>query len=278
MCRNISDETGITIDGQIVGSTDKATKQLLAISNRLAREIADAFSWPSLQKQHSITLVDGQSTYEMPADLNWAYHETFWNRDEQWPLYGPYSPQERQFLLSGIISRYPYQRYTIRGATDQVFEIDPEPTSTDDGSIIVFEYQSLRPITPRRWVTGQQVTIGDYTEYNGNYYQATTSGTTDSTAPVHTTGVVTDGGVNWEHYAGAYATFRADTDCPVVNPKVFEQGVLERFSERHGVVVTPMYVKQIQRQMEKALPGKKIDVLGRSRARYPNLPGGDWAV
>ena len=278
ICQNISYESGISIDTSIVGSTDKATLQLLAICNRVAREMCDAFAWPQLQKEGTVTLVTAQTTYALPADLNYAYHETFWNQNNQWAVYGPYSPQDRQFLQSGIIASYPYQRYTFRGATSQEFEIDPPPTADDNGKVIAFEYQSLRPLKPLTWAQGLSIdAVGTYIAYNGNFYTSTNTGTTGATPPTHTSSTASDDTITWQFYDGDYAKFTSDDDEPVINPKTFEQGVLERFSERHGVMVTPRYDQLIQRDMEKALPGKYIDMLARPKNRYPNAPGTEWA-
>ena len=278
IAQQVADESGFTIDSAVVGSTDQTTKQILAIANRLAREITDAFAWTHLQKEAQITLADGTSTYQLPADINYAFHETVWNRNEEWPIYGPYSPQDRQYLRSGIINRYPYQRYTFRGLTNTQFELDPTPTSTDTGSIVVFEYQSARGVRPRTWEQGQAVAVGDYTFYNGNYYQASSAGSTGATPPTHTSGSVSDGSVDWDFYDGVYYKFLADTDVPNVDENVFSQGLLERFSERHGVAVQPRYEVLLQREAEKQTPGKYVDMLARPRTRYPNAPGTEWAT
>lgn len=278
ICQAVSDESGISIDSSIVGSTDQATKQLLAMANKLARQIGDAFPWPQLQKQGSITLVASQSTYALAADINWIYHETVWNQDQQWLLYGPYSPQDRQVLESGIIESYPFQRFTVRGITDKKFEIDPTPTSNEANEVLAYEYNSLRPIRPRTWAEGQTVSaVGEYTFYNGNYYTATNTGTTGATAPTHTSSTDSDGTITWEYYSGIYATFEADTDIPVINPQTFSQGLLERFSARHGVAVQPEYESLLQRDIANAKPGKVVSMLRRPRRRYPNAPGSEWA-
>lgn len=48
------------------------------------------------------------------------------------------------------------------------------------------------------WAAGQSIAIGAY-RFNGlNVYVATTAGTTGATAPVHTTGTVSDGAVSWK--------------------------------------------------------------------------------
>jgi hypothetical protein len=48
------------------------------------------------------------------------------------------------------------------------------------------------------WVTSTSYTSGDFVKNAGNLYQATTSGTSGGTAPTHTSGTASDGGVTWQ--------------------------------------------------------------------------------
>lgn len=52
------------------------------------------------------------------------------------------------------------------------------------------------------WATSQSITTGDYREYEGNVYQAASTGTTGGTPPTHSSGTVSDGGVSWAFFAG----------------------------------------------------------------------------
>lgn len=47
------------------------------------------------------------------------------------------------------------------------------------------------------WRTGEQISAGIQRVSNGRLYTASNSGTTGGTAPVHTSGTVSDGGVSW---------------------------------------------------------------------------------
>ena len=47
------------------------------------------------------------------------------------------------------------------------------------------------------WTTGTAYIIGDWVNNAGNIYRATTAGTSGATAPTHTSGTASDGGVTW---------------------------------------------------------------------------------
>lgn len=49
------------------------------------------------------------------------------------------------------------------------------------------------------WLTATANAIGDVVVNASNFYVATTAGTTGATAPTHTTGTVSDGGVSWKY-------------------------------------------------------------------------------
>lgn len=71
----------------------------------------------------------------------------------------------------------------------------------DDDQSSPTQFQGLRVLTNSytAWANGVSKSIGDYV-FNGlNVYRATTAGTTGASAPVHTSGSVSDGGVTWEY-------------------------------------------------------------------------------
>lgn len=47
------------------------------------------------------------------------------------------------------------------------------------------------------WVTSTSYTAGDFVNSGGLIYEANTTGTSGATAPVHTSGIASDGGVDW---------------------------------------------------------------------------------
>lgn len=54
------------------------------------------------------------------------------------------------------------------------------------------------------WETGKSITTGAIRKSGNNYYKATSNGTTGQIKPIHTSGVVSDGGVSWEYLHSGY--------------------------------------------------------------------------
>lgn len=137
------DEIGsITRPSSVAGSSDQQMQQLLALANREGKELSARSGinggWPQLRKLHEITTVAAQDNYAFPTDLQYFINTTGWDRDQNWPLRGPVSPQEWQVLKSGTIGSIgPRLRFRLFG--DRI-NFDPVPDTS--GQTIVFEYYS----------------------------------------------------------------------------------------------------------------------------------------
>jgi hypothetical protein len=264
---NVAAEAGYTVDSNIVTSSDVTTKQLLAIAQRINREIGDQYPWRKLYASGSITLVGGQATYSLPAAFSWYHYETFWNSSNRWRILGPMSPQEYAEVRGYGLNTTVYQRFHIRGVTNSELLISPTPSAAQNNNIIIFEYVADRSARPRTWTTSTTYGVNSYTFYNGNYYETASGGTTGATPPTHTSGSVSDGGVLWTYYNGPYSEFLADTDETVFNQKTLELGMLERFAEIHGLTgIQPRYMTQMHEDYSRQQTSKIIYAGGHTRA------------
>lgn len=264
---NVAAEAGYTVDSNVITSTDVTTKQLLAIAQRVNHEIGEQYPWPKMYASGSITLVGGQASYSLPAAFSYYHYETFWNSSNRWRVLGPMSPQEYAEIRGYGLNTTVYQRFQVRGITNTELLISPTPTASQNGNIIIFEYIADRMARPRTWETGVVYGANSYTFYNGNYYSTTAGGTTGATAPTHTSGTVSDGGVSWTFYNGPYKEFLADTDETIFNQKTLEQGMLERFAEIHGLTsVQPRFDIQMNEDYSRQQVSKIIYAGGHTRA------------
>jgi hypothetical protein len=264
---NVAAEAGYTVDTNIITSTEVTTKQLLAIAQRINREMSDQYPWPKMYASGSITLVGGQATYALPAAFSYYHYETFWNSSNRWRILGPMSPQEYAEVRGYGLNTTVYQRFQIRGLSNSELLISPTPSAAQDGDIIIFEYIADRCVKPRTWTASTLYAANTYTFYNANYYTTTAGGTTGATPPTHTSGTVSDGGVSWTFYNGAYSDFLADTDETIFNQKTLEQGMLERFAELHGLTtVAPRYDVQLNEDYSRQQVSKIIYAGGHTRA------------
>lgn len=256
----IASKAGYKIDSAIIGSTDITTKQLLAFSQDVIREMCEEHPWPKLFKRGTVTTVASQATYALPADFSHYHYDTWWNQSNSWRMYGPLTPQEYAEIDGYGISALIEDAFQLRGITDSELTIVPTPSAS--GETLLFEYASKRYVRPRTWAAGQVVAAGDYTFYNGVYYTADNAGTTAGSSPA------ADSGVTWSTYSGAYETFIADTDEPILSAKVFEYGVYERFAEQKEIAFQPRYRDELDREFNKTNPGRVLRADANIPAQY----------
>jgi hypothetical protein len=219
----------------LVNSSNKTVKQFLALLNEEGRSLVKQSTWPELRKEYSLTLVSGQETYALPSDFSAITSDTIWDRTNSRQVVGGLTPKEWQIQKSAVGTSEFYKNFTIKGtATNQIF-VYPTPASTDDGAVIIFEYFSKSWLRPAIWTTSTTYAANDYTWYNGNYYTTTSGGTSGATAPTHTSGSVSDGGVTWTYTSATYDSVLKDTDVSFFDSELIGLGVLWRFMRINGL-------------------------------------------
>ena len=149
--QNVADEAGYTVETNVVSSTEITTKQLLAIANRINRDIFEAYPWPKCYASGSITLVSGQASYQLPAAFSYYHYDTFWNQNTRWRVLGPMAEQEYAEFLGFGLNTTVYQRFQIRGITNSELLISPTPGTQYDNNTIIFEYIADRSVRPVTW-------------------------------------------------------------------------------------------------------------------------------
>lgn len=253
----VANKAGYKIDSAIISSTDVTTKALLAMAQDVVREICEEHPWPKLSRRGSITTVSGTAAYALPDDFSHYHYDTWWNQSKSWRMYGPLSAQEYAEIDGYGISGLVEDAFQIRGMTSSEILIVPTPSAS--GEVIIFEYLAKRYVRPMTWAQGQNISdSGVYRFHNGNYYVSQGAGTTGATPPTHTSSTASDGGVTWEYYDGAYETFLADTDEPIISAKVLEYGVFERFAEIKELNFEARYKDELDREFGKVMPAQVL--------------------
>ena len=130
-------EMGLSKPVDAVANSDLTVQQLVALLNRAGMEMSLGFPWQQLTKEWNLSLVEGQSGYSVPDDWNYFLDQTQWDRTNNWPLLGPKTAQEWQWLKGGFTPSGPRLRYRVVGGKFDVF-----PSEGIGGLNIVMEYVS----------------------------------------------------------------------------------------------------------------------------------------
>lgn len=153
ICQTAIDEIGsFDRDVSIAGNSDVQARQLLALANRVGREIYkySATSWQKLLNEHTFTTINGTATYALPSDYYQPANTTQWDLQDKELLEGPITPTRWAYINnSWLADSSIITRFRIR---DDMFEILPTPT---DARTISYHYWS------KNWVQAVDATEKD---------------------------------------------------------------------------------------------------------------------
>ena len=128
-------EIGMPRPSTLTGGNDETAIQLLYLLNGLGEKLSRLPLWSETRAEWSITTTTA-AEYELPPDWLVPLSGTTWDRSGKWPLLGPKTPTEWQYLQSGFGVAAPQFRF--RFITGQ-FVLFPAPVA---GKVIVQEYLS----------------------------------------------------------------------------------------------------------------------------------------
>jgi hypothetical protein len=121
-------EMGLPKPNQITASADVTVQQMLALLNRAGAEMVLGYPWEQLTKEYvfntdGATLsADGLTlSKSLPSDWSYFLDQTQWDRTNHWPLLGPKTAQEWQWLKGGLLSSGPRIRYRVVGGKLEMF-------------------------------------------------------------------------------------------------------------------------------------------------------------
>jgi hypothetical protein len=78
ICNEVLSQSAFLERDAFATSQDVDDIQMVAFVNRAAHEIREYYPWNRLRKSTSITLVDGQLSYDLPSDFDWYVTESMW--------------------------------------------------------------------------------------------------------------------------------------------------------------------------------------------------------
>ncbi len=146
--QNAAKELGLASPSTAYANTDPLVVQLVALANRAGKQVRDAFYWPQLLVEATVTLVDATASYSLPTDYNYPVMETYWDQVGYLPLLGPLSPGEWQAWQQGITPAPNRPMFRVKGFGSNKIYIIPTPTAAEAGNTLIYEYQS------KYWLAG----------------------------------------------------------------------------------------------------------------------------
>jgi hypothetical protein len=117
-------EMGLTApNSALLNPNDLTAIQLAALYNATGEMLVTRRVWRNLLSTYQFTTVNGQDTYALPADFNRSISQTEWDKTNRWPLVGPETAQQWQWIKSGVLSTGPRERFQLQGNNIVLFPI-----------------------------------------------------------------------------------------------------------------------------------------------------------
>lgn len=140
----VAAEIGITPVADPYGSQDDVFVQMRYLLNTAGVELVTAYPWELLNREASITTMNGDSgVYDLPDDFYYMIDQTGWERSQNVPLFGPLSAQDWQYLLGrDLVNSTIYASFRLKEGKFNLFP-QPPPENLD----IKYEYIS------KNWVS-----------------------------------------------------------------------------------------------------------------------------
>jgi hypothetical protein len=213
---------GLDKPSSVVGSTHPTATKALAMLHVEGAELRRNYAWDALKRTHTVTLVNGTQAYALPADFERHVPSTHWDNGMSLPA-TVVGSQDWQFVQHAnfVYTSSKVMRFWT-WLNNQIY-LYSTPDSTDAGNTITFEYQSATWIRYRTWLASTGYATGNRVWYNGNRYTWVSGTTSGSTAPTHTVGNASDGGVTWAYNSTELQErFEYDTDIPLIDGVVLQ--------------------------------------------------------
>lgn len=278
MARTCATRLQLSSPSTFIGSTDNNMILLRAMLEEACSKVGSEYPWVELEKEYTFTLATSTDSYALPGDFDRIQNQTLWNRTQKWPLIGPLDAIQWQTYKSGLISTVPRQRFRVKGWTNNQFFVDPTPSSSENGQTCVYEYISKTTIKPGLvWVALEGFTGIRYCSYNGNIYDrgGTGAATAGTSAPVHTSGTVSDGSISWTYLNSPFETFTYDSDQVILDNQMIIDRAVWRFKQERGFDFEDMRAQadaQLEINKTKLSGANVISVIG-DGAGYPPILG-----
>ena len=255
----------------VMGSDDPTVNQLRRLAVAEGKRLARKAQWPDLVREHTFATVASTASYALPSDYESIVNDTAWDRTAARPLEGPLSPAAYQNEVSGLVQAGIVSSIRLRGGRVLVV---PTPTGA---STLAYEYVSNRWCSAAAWAATTVYAANATISSQGRRYTTTGGGTSGSTAPTHTSGSASDGGVTWAYADNGYREFVADTDVTYLDEDLMVLGIKWRFLKAKELAYAEEkdeYDDNVRRAIGRQGGRRVLDLAGRGRVRrpYANLP------
>lgn len=137
LIQNSAKRLGLSNPASAYNSSDNQVVQLVALAQEEGIELAESFDWKVLTREKTFTgTAAAAQVGALASDYDRHVPDTFFNRTQKRPIFGPISPADWQFTQSVVATGGIVESFRIRG-TDLL--LTPTPNGIDS---YAYEYIS----------------------------------------------------------------------------------------------------------------------------------------
>lgn len=126
--QTVAAELNLPQPTQIVSSQDQNIQKMLALARAVSDDLLAEFDWQNLQTRYSFSTTNGVESYAFPTDIERFIGGTFFDANNRYPMWGPKTPAEWEYLKASSFVGTPFTQFRVYG---DKFYISPVPgTST----------------------------------------------------------------------------------------------------------------------------------------------------
>jgi hypothetical protein len=109
-----------------VSSSDQNVIKMVALLRAVCDDLLVEYDWQCLQTRYSFSTT-GVESYALPTGLDRFISGTFFDANNRWPMKGPRTPTEWEWIKASNFNGGPFTSFRVYG---NQFYITPVPTST----------------------------------------------------------------------------------------------------------------------------------------------------
>lgn len=130
-------ELNLPAPTEVIASQDNTVQKIRYLLTAVCDDLLREHDWQSIQRRYTFTTSEGETDYDFPGDMDRFISGTFFDETSRWPMRGPATPMEWEYLQTTSISSTPFIQFRILADKITLF-----PTPGSSAATVLLDYIS----------------------------------------------------------------------------------------------------------------------------------------
>ncbi len=128
LIQSVAAELNLPTPVTVLSNQDQNVQKMLYLARAVCDDLIAEYDWQGLQTRYTFTTVNGQESYTLPTSMERYISGTFFDQNSRWPLQGPKTPVEWEWIKASNFVAAPFTQFRVFG---NAIHLAPTPgTST----------------------------------------------------------------------------------------------------------------------------------------------------